>query len=313
MKLHKRVAYTTDGRAYAPCDESQRQGLFYRLPTWNYEFSFEDAQQVVKQHTLGAPHGSPLAILQRNSEWTAIGDWPIQPFSSLEQPSLVWYRHLKVTPEISEQDTGPVLVLRTEQRLCFPSDYLDILRARSRDWVGDIGRRAQAHFSVCCHQRDTGEDVADLLERLGIRLQANSDSRRCEMCLTEYAIFIREGGCDGSIHIVLSTWVTLGSCRYSFSPAWLASSWLSRRHNWFLNPTAHRPPDPFDDDYSAFYPERAITRAIELKRESIVRPPDTVWHLNPSWFNEPAQMHSWTWTELMIDTTHGERLHSERW
>ena len=68
LKLHKRVAYTTDGHAYRPCDENRRQGLFYRLPTWNYEILFEHAQQIVKQHTLGTPHGSPLTILQRNQK-----------------------------------------------------------------------------------------------------------------------------------------------------------------------------------------------------------------------------------------------------
>ena len=99
MKLHLRVAYTEDGRAYTPCDQSRRQGLLYSLPAWNYGFPFEHAQQVVKQHTQGAPHGSPLTILQRHKEWEKINDWPIQPLIDKEQSPLVWYKRLKITPE----------------------------------------------------------------------------------------------------------------------------------------------------------------------------------------------------------------------
>lgn len=188
---------------------------------------------------------------------------------------------------------------------------MDVLQLRSRDWVGDIGRMAQAHFSVCCHRHDTGRDVADLLDSLSVQYRTNSQLRRCEICLTEYAFFIREGGYDGSIHVVLSTWVTLGSCRYSFSPSWLASSWLSSRHDCFFGAIIYTPPRLFDDDNSAYYSDRVIKRAIELKREAIVRPSDTIWHLNPSWFNEPEQMWSWKGTELMVDTTHSERVQSE--
>lgn len=313
LKLHKRIAHTTDGRAYPPCDEGRRQGLFYRLRTWNYEISFEHAQQVVKQHTLGAPHGSPLTILQIDHEWETISDWPNQQVRSPGQPPLVWYRQLKVTPQIvQEEEIGAVLNLWTEQRLFFPSDYVNVFQSRSRDWVGDIGRRAQAHFSVCCHRHDTGRDVADLLDSLSVRYKTNSDLKRCEICLTEYAFFIREGNYDSSIHVVLSTWITLGTCRYSFSPSWLASSWLSSRHDYFFGVIVYTPPRLLDDDNSAFYSDRVIKRAIELKRKTIVRPSGTVWHLNPSWFNEPEQMRSWTRTELMVDTTHGERVHSER-
>ncbi|KEQ71618.1 hypothetical protein M436DRAFT_65109 [Aureobasidium namibiae CBS 147.97] len=134
---------------------------FANLPMWlvlEICRALPSGSIVVKQHTLGGPHGSPLAILRRNQEWEAISDWPTQQVSSLEQPFLVWYRHLKVTPEISEKDKGPVLNLWTEQRLYFPRDYMVILRARSRE----------VHLSVCCHQRGTGENIADLLERLSI-------------------------------------------------------------------------------------------------------------------------------------------------
>lgn len=190
MKLRLRVAFTESGRAYSPCDESRRHGSFYRLPTWNYEFPFENAEQVVKQHILGVPHGSPLTILERDPGWETISDWSIQPLLRPKQLPLVWYRQLKVTPEILNHGTGPVLELWTEQHLCSPSDYMDVLRSRSRDWVGDIGRFAQAHFSVCCHQHETGRDVADLLERPGIGFRANSRLRSCDVCLTEYCFFI---------------------------------------------------------------------------------------------------------------------------
>lgn len=156
MRLHKRLAYTAEGRMYPPCDESRRQGLFYRLPTWNYEFPFEYAQQIVKQRTLGAPHGSHTEIVRRDQGWETISDWPTQPFLDSKPPPLVWYKRLKVIPEILYEDIGPVLDLWTEQHLYFPSDYSQVVRLRSRDWVGDIGRRAQAHFSVCCHQHDPG-------------------------------------------------------------------------------------------------------------------------------------------------------------
>lgn len=89
LKLHKRIVYKTGGRTYPPCDEGRRQGLFYRLRASNYEIRFEHAQQAVKQHTLGAPHGSPLAVLQRDHEGETISDWPNQPVRSPEQPSLV--------------------------------------------------------------------------------------------------------------------------------------------------------------------------------------------------------------------------------
>jgi hypothetical protein len=223
LKLHQQVAYTAEGRAYSPCDESRRQGLLYRLPTWNYEFPFEYAQQVVKRHDLGTPHGSPLEILQRNQDWDTISDWPTQSILSPEQSPVVWFRRLKVKPDICYEDIGPVLDLWTEQRLRFPSDYMAVVRSRSRDWVGEIGRLAQAHFSVSCHQHNTGRDVADLLERPRAGFRANSGLKRCDLCLTEYAFFIWEGSRNDSIHVVLSTWVTLGSCRYSFSPAWLTS------------------------------------------------------------------------------------------
>jgi hypothetical protein len=79
MILHRRIAYRAEGRAYPPCDESRRQGLFYRLPTWNYEFPFEYAQQIVKYCQLGAPHGSDLGIIRRDQGWETISDWPTQP------------------------------------------------------------------------------------------------------------------------------------------------------------------------------------------------------------------------------------------
>jgi hypothetical protein len=291
LKLHQRVAYTVEGRAYSPCDESRRQGLLYRLPTWNYEFPFEYAQQVVKRHDLGTPHGSPLTILQKRQDWETISDWPTQSVLSPEQSPVVWYRRLEVTPVICHEDIGPVLDLWTEQHLRFPSDYMAVVRSRSRDWVGDIGRLAQAHFSVCCHQHDTGRDVADLLERPRTEFRANSRLRRCELCLTEYAFFIWEGDRDDSIHVVLSTWVTLGSCRYSFSPAWLTSSWLSSGHSWG-SWTISRRPRPFHNDTSAFYPDEAITRAVSWKRGSIVRPSNMMSRLTPSRYNGLEPMRS---------------------
>jgi hypothetical protein len=313
VKLHLRVAFTEGGRAYSPCDESRRQGSFYCLPTWNYKFPFENAQQVVKQHILGVPHGSPLTILERDPEWETVSDWSIQPLLRPKQLPLVWYRQLKVTPEILNHGTGPALELWTEQHLCFPGDYMDVLRSRSRDWVGDIGRIAQAHFSVCCHRHETGRDVADLLERPGTGFIANSRLRSCDVCLTEYCFFIWPGNCTGSIHVVLSTWITLGSCRHSFSPAWLTSSWLSSGHIWVSNFLMSGPARPFHNNNSAFYSDSTITRAVISKRGTIFRDPERLWRLSPSWSDEPEQMRSWIRTELLINTIDGEDQAETKW
>jgi hypothetical protein len=290
MILHRRVAYTADGRAYPPCDESRRQGLFFRLPTWNYEFPFEYAQQIIKQCTLGAPHGSHSEIIRRDQEWETISDWPIQPLSKSKQPPLLWYRRLKVTPKIMHEDIGPVLDLWTEQHLYFPSDYIKVMESRSRDWVGDIGRSAQAHFSVCCHQHETGRDVADLLDSPLIASVSSAESKHCKACSTEYAFFVWSGTQKGSIHVALSTWITLGSCRYTFSPAWLTSSWLSSSHRWSMSSIMPRPIRPFHNDNSAFYPDSTIARAITMKRGNIIRPYKLMSHLSPSWFDEPEQI-----------------------
>jgi hypothetical protein len=79
MMLHRRSAYKAEGRTYPPRDESRRQGLFYRLPTWNYEFPFEYSQQIVKQCQLGTPHGSHPGTIGRDQGWETISDWPSQP------------------------------------------------------------------------------------------------------------------------------------------------------------------------------------------------------------------------------------------
>jgi hypothetical protein len=191
-----------------------------------------------------------------------------------------------------------VLDLWTEQHLSFPSDYIKVVKGRSRDWVGDIGRRAQAHFSVCCHQHETGRDVADLLDIPLIASVSGADSKRCDVCLTEYTFSIWKGKQPGSIHVALTTWITLGTCRYTFSPAWLTSPWLSSSHCWLLSATS-RPTRPFHNDNSAFYSDRTITRALISKRGNIARPYDLMRRLAPSWFDEPKQMPGGTSSNTM--------------
>jgi hypothetical protein len=204
-----------------------------------------------------------------------------------------------------------VLDLWTEQHLYFPSDYVQVVKSRSRDWVGDIGRRAQAHFSVCCHQHDTGKDVADFLDSPLFESWRSPGSKRCDVCLTEYAFFIWEGLQKGSINVALSTWITLGSCRYTFSPAWLTSSWLSSGHCWPLSAVMNRPMRPFHNDNSAFYSGRAITRAIGAKRGNIVRPYKLMRRLSPSWFDEPEQISGRTLRRWAPNAIESERSQSK--
>ena len=192
---------------------------------------------------------------------------------------------------------------------------MKVVRSRSRDWVEDIGRRAQSCFSVCCHGYlcQTGKGVADLLESPLVELGAKSGLRRCVVCLTEYSFFVWQDNCKGSIHVVLSTWITFGSCAHSFSPAWLASSLLTNNPTRLLNES--RVPEPartFQCDSSPYYTGSAISRAIELKNETIVRPSDMIHRLSPSRFDEPEEMCGWTQTDLTINTTDGERSQSIR-
>jgi hypothetical protein len=199
--------------------------------------------------------------------------------------------------------------LWTEQHLYFPSDYISVLESRSRDWVGDIGRRAQAHFPVCCHQHETGRDVAGLLDIPLIGSRRSPGSKHCDVCSTEYAFFIWEGLQKGSLHVALSTWVTLGTCRYTFSPAWLTSSWLSSSHCWLLSATS-RPTRPFHNDNSAFYSDRTIARASASKRGNIIRPSNLVRRLAPSQFDEPKQMPGGTSSRLESNAVEKERSQS---
>ncbi|KAH0238120.1 hypothetical protein KCV06_g138, partial [Aureobasidium melanogenum] len=127
MKLHRRVEHTASGRAYRPCLASQTQGVFYQLPEWKYTIPFGDAQQIIKRHTGGKQ--SAIGQVKRLSHlsshrWSGINDWK--------------------------------LILRFE--------YIEVLETRSRDWVRNIGQKAQNHLAICCHQHDIGERVAEILE-----------------------------------------------------------------------------------------------------------------------------------------------------
>lgn len=171
-----------------------------------------------------ARNGSPSRSLtydkiHKDQAWKKVFDWPTQTFATPEQPPLVWYKQLEVSPEIVNGERGPVLHLWTEQRLFFSSEYIEVLKTRSHDWVRNIGQRAQNHLAICCHQHAIGEHVAEILESQMPLSKAISRFRQCDVCLTAYAFFIREGHCKGSFQVILSTWTSLGSYRYSFSPA----------------------------------------------------------------------------------------------
>lgn len=130
-------------------------------------------------------------------------------------------------------------------------------------------------------------------------------SRQCDICLTAYAFFILEGHCKGSFQVILSTWISLGSCRYSFSPAWLISSWLSKGHTWIRVSTIPRPPRPFHNDYSDFYTGEDLTQAAILKRRDILRPFNILSRLRLSQSEEPE--HELLRTESITSTINGER------
>lgn len=78
MKLHRRVEYTASGRVYRFCMASQTQGVFYQLPKWKNATPFGDAQQIIKRHAMGAPHGVPLTTMQKGQAWETVCDWPTQ-------------------------------------------------------------------------------------------------------------------------------------------------------------------------------------------------------------------------------------------
>lgn len=304
MRLHRRVEYTASGLAYRPCIASQTQAVFYRLPEWNYTILFEDAQQAIKRHAIGAPHGIPLTTIRKDQGWEIVCDWPIQAFAAPEQPPLVWYKQLEIRPEIVNDERGPTLNLWAEQRLFFSGEYLVILRLRSHDWVRDIGQRAQTHLAVCCHQHDIGQHVAELLETSRSLRTSSPKLRQCDVCLTAYT-FVLKGHNKGSFEIILSTWTSLGSCRYSFSPAWLISSWLSRKHTWIRDRTTARPPRPFHNDYSDFYADTDLARAARFKRDDITTPSDMLRRLRPSRSEVPE--HEFVRIDSVISTITNER------
>lgn len=305
MKLHRRVEHTASGRAYRPCLASQTQGVFYQLPEWKYTIPFGDAQQIIKRHTVGAPHGVPLTTIRNSQGWETVCDWPTQTFVTPEQPPLVWYKRLEVDPEIVDDERGPVLHLWAEQRLFFSGEYIEVLKTRSRDWVRNIGQRAQDHLAICCHQHDIGEHVAEILESQMSLWGASPRFRQCDVCLTAYAFFIRKGHCKDGLQVILSTWTSLGSCRYSFSPAWLISSWLSKGHTWIRDSTIPRPPRPFHNDYSDFYTGEDLTRASIFKRDNIFRPSNMLWRLQPSRSGEPE--HELCRTNSLTGTVNSQR------
>lgn len=77
------------GRAYRPCIANQTQGVFYRLPQWSYTLLFEDAQQAIKRHAMGAPHGIPLTTIRKSQGWEMVCDWLTQTFVTPETQSVI--------------------------------------------------------------------------------------------------------------------------------------------------------------------------------------------------------------------------------
>lgn len=282
MKLHKRVAQTEDGLTYRPCTLSQSNGLFYRLAPWDYQFQFEDAQQVMKRYIHGAPHGLPFEIIQMDQKWESISDWSPRALGSTEPSPLIWKKSIEVKPEIVFS-SGPVLTLWTKQRLFFPSVYIGVLGLRSHDWAREIGQKAETHFAICCHANDTGRHVAALLDQPSRLCRASPELRRCDVCLTEYAFFVYQEYNKDSVEIVLSTWTSLGSCKHSFLPAWLTSSWLTNELTWFGERGPFAFPKPFHNNTSEFYDHAAFRRAMVLARSTKRNPPsDMIGRLEPS-------------------------------
>jgi hypothetical protein len=218
------------GMGWAPCPTAPLRGSYISWPNFGVRLQFEDVQMVMDRHRWGGRHGAPLSSIAISTDWNVIGNTRCGPVVC----------KFDLEPEIVDQS----LVLHTTQRI-FTTDRRIVSRFETLFDDPD----SLNPFRACKHHVILADGISSHISRWleSYHNRKFDHARRwhetaltwckyCSTCSFSEVVFLVDGGpgttqregqdlvpAEG-LEITLHSWMLLGSCEDTFSPAWFNMS-----------------------------------------------------------------------------------------